>query len=320
MIFKNGNEDHHSITYDAIWFYREYNGLHELDLREECYVSSGTYRVDFIGIRRGDRIIDGDGIFGCDEEIIVGEVKPPDEYVSMDSVKKLIMTTLSAQRELNDKGALMVAGESGGLERAEINVKDNQRACALVLCHKFSDDLMERVTNKIHVSIEKVSEGIYNSRGNVLDTTVRIVRIGELAGDRFACLRMLGRGVTVEDVKLFDEQVRALLERAPGMRECCERIMQYSRKYNEGAFLSYEKKDEEERKMGYYTEVRNAGISQGYSQGYSLACDNVSNLFRKLEDTGRQQFTVDDINAVLNELRNSCEAAPEGNGDQVAKE
>ena len=120
-----------------------------------------------------------------------------------------------------------------------------------------------------------------------------VIRIGDRTGVRFACRRM---------------------------RECCERIMQYSRKYNEGAFLSYEKKDEEERKMGYYTEVRNAGISQGYSQGYSLACDNVSNLFRKLEDTGRQQFTVDDINAVLNELRNSCEAAPEGNGDQVAKE
>lgn len=89
--------------------------------------------------------------------------------------------------------------------------------------------------------------------------------------------------------------------------------------------LSYEKKDEEDRSMGYYDEARNAGFSQGFSQGilqgisqgYSLACENLSNLFRKLEDTGRQKFTIDDINAVLNELRSLSVTALEGNGDQV---
>ncbi len=101
--------------------------------------------------------------------------------------------------------------------------------------------------------------------------------------------------------------------------------------------LSYEKKDEEERSMGYYNDARNAGFIQGFSrgffqgfsqvfsqgfsqemsQGYSLACENLSNLFRKLEDTGRQKFTIDDINAVLNELRSLSVTALEGNGDQV---
>ena len=80
--------------------------------------------------------------------------------------------------------------------------------------------------------------------------------------------------------------------------------------------------------MGYYDEARNAGFSQGFSQGilqgisqgYSLACDNAKKLFRKLEDTGRRQFTIDDINAILNELRNLSVAALEGNGEPVAEE
>ena len=126
MFYKDGRDDHHAATYDVSHVHRVYHGFYNLQLFEECYLVGGAYRADLVGVRRGAKL-DKEDIFGCDEEIFVAEVKPPEEYVTYDDVQKLGEAATIAKRELAEKRSLTVTGEDGEQHRVSINVKDKSR-------------------------------------------------------------------------------------------------------------------------------------------------------------------------------------------------
>ena len=304
--------------------HRVYHGFYNLQLFEECYLVGGAYRADLVGVRRGAKL-DKEDIFGCDEEIFVAEVKPPEEYVTYDDVQKLGEAATIAKRELAEKRSLTVTGEDGEQHRVSINVKDKSRVCAIMICHKFSRRLMRKIKAESGFSFEQVAKGVYNIDGTFLGLGLRVIRIGELEGESSQFFRMLGRSVSEKDVRLFDRQVKELLMKAPEMSERCTRIAMYSRKYNAEAFEMYESESQEGR-MGYYNcfdQVREEAYSKGHTEGLTegLAKGHtegltegrtegrtemyiaVENYVNSLEKTGRNMFTLDEVKMLANVLK-----------------